>query len=88
MSSGQGTGTVDVSAAVRQVVTEMSPAGASNIGPQSKLVADLGFDSLGVVELLVVLEDTLELAPIEEQGLVGMESVADLERVVEEALAR
>jgi len=89
MSSSQNKQAGDVSSAVRQIVTEMSPAGVvDELDPESKLVADLGFDSLGLVELLVVVEDSLDLPPIDETALAGMECVADLERVVQEAHAR
>ena len=75
-------------AAVRELVVEMSPLGVTEVTPETTLVAELGFDSLGLVELLVVIEDRLDLPPLEEQALFGIERVADLERIADEAGAR
>jgi len=66
----------------------MAPAGVTALGPETNLVADLGFDSLGLVELLVVLEDDLDLPPLDAEVLGGMERIADLERIVTEAKGR
>lgn len=72
-------------AAVRELVIEMSPLGVAEVTPETTLVEQLGFDSLGLVELLVVIEDRLDLPPLEEQALIGVERVADLERIATEA---
>jgi acyl carrier protein len=69
-------------AAVRELVVEMSPLGISEVAPDTALVEELGFDSLGLVELLVVIEDRLGLPPLEEQTLTGIERIADLEALV------
>ena len=73
---------------VLDIVRELSPSGVTELRPDTDLVAELGFDSLGLVELLVALEDTLDLPPLDAEVLGGMERVADLERVVSEAQAR
>ncbi len=70
---------------VRELIVEMSPLGVTEVTPDTMLVAELGFDSLGLVELLVVIEDRLDLPPLEEQALIGIERVADLERIAAEA---
>jgi acyl carrier protein len=84
--SGEKTLTTDASAVVLEIVSEMS--GVTDLGPHSELVADLGFDSLGLVELLAVLEDALGLSPIDVEALGEIDRVADLQRVVREAAAR
>jgi acyl carrier protein len=66
----------------------MSPIRASDVRPSSNLIAELGFDSLGVVELLVALEDTFDLPPVDADNLAEVERVDDLERIVREARAR
>jgi acyl carrier protein len=71
---------------VLEIVGEMS--GVTDVEPHSELVAELGFDSLGLVELLVVLEDTLALPSIDIETLGKIERVADVQRVVQEAEAR
>ena len=77
---------VDVSTMVLKVVGEMS--GVADVGPDSELVAQLGFDSLGLVELLVVLEDTFNLPSIDIESLGRIEKVADVQRVVREVRAQ
>lgn len=75
-------------ATVRELIIEMSPLGVATVTPETTLVEELGFDSLGLVELLVVLEDRLDLPPLEEQALFGIERVGDLERIARETPAR
>jgi acyl carrier protein len=90
MSSGSGAKTLatDANAVVLEIVTEMSPSGMAEVGPDTELVAELAFDSLGLVELLAALEDTLDLRPVDIEVLGEMNRVADLQRIVQEAQAR
>lgn len=87
-SPGQNTQATDARSVVLEIVTEMSPSAPTELRPDTELVGELGFDSLGIVELLVVLEDTLDLPPLNAEVLGGMERVSDLEQVVSEAQAR
>lgn len=87
-SPGEPTHATDASTAVIEIVREMAPSGVTDVRPDTNLVGELGFDSLGLVELLVALEDTLDLPPLDDKALAGMARVADLERVVSEAQAR
>jgi acyl carrier protein len=87
-NSGERTRTDDPCTAVQDIIREMSPAGMVELQPETTLVAELGFDSLGVVELLVALEDALDLPPLDEHALAGVDRVADVERIVREAKAR
>jgi acyl carrier protein len=66
----------------------MAPSGITDVEPEGALVADLGFDSLGLVELLVALEDALELQPIDIEAVGNLDRVVDLQRVVQEASAQ
>lgn len=75
-------------AAVRELIVDMSPLGVTEVTPDTMLVAELGFDSLGLVELLVVVEDRFDLPPFEGLLLGEVERVADLERIATEARAR
>jgi acyl carrier protein len=79
---------IDANTLVLEIVREMSPLGVTDVKPDAALVAELGFDSLGLVELLVVLEDALHLKPIDLEALGKIDRVADLQRVIEEARAR
>jgi acyl carrier protein len=87
-SPQQRTETKDPNTAVLNIVREMAPSGVTDLRPDTDLVAELGFDSLGLVELLVELEETLDLPPLDAEVLGGMERISDLERVVSEAQAR
>jgi acyl carrier protein len=90
MSSGpaEKAQTTDANAVVLEIVTEMSPSGMTEVGPDTELVAELAFDSLGLVELLAALEDALDLQPVDVEALAEMNRVADLQRIVQEAQAR
>lgn len=76
------------SSVVLEIVREMSPSGVTELRPDANLIAELGFDSLGLVELLVEVEETLDLPPLDVEAIGELECVADLERIVEEAQAR
>jgi acyl carrier protein len=70
---------------VLDIVREMSPT--ADVEPDSELVAELGFDSLGLIELVAVLEDALDLPPIDMDALSTIVTVSDLQSVVREARA-
>lgn len=84
-SSASKSPTTEPHASVLQIVAELSPLGVTDVTPDTRLVAELGFDSLGLVELMVALEDALEIPPIGTEILGSLERVEDLERVVREA---
>jgi len=87
-SPGEKTQAIDVNTLVLEIVREMSPSGVTEVRPDTELVAELGFDSLGLVELLVALEDALDLPPLDTGALDKMDRVADLQRVTREAQTR
>ncbi len=86
--SGEKTQESDVDTVVLEIVREMSPLGVTEVEPGSELVAELGFDSLSQLELLVALEDTLKVPSVEIEAMDGVDRVADLQRVFREARAR
>lgn len=57
------------------------------IGDQSHLVADLGIDSLGVMETVADIEDKFGLS-IPDDALRSVETVADVVKAVEVRLER
>jgi acyl carrier protein len=77
---------VDANALVLEIVGEMS--GVTDVTPDAELVAELGFDSLGLFELLVALEDALHLKAVDLEAVGKLDRVADLQRVVQESLAQ
>jgi acyl carrier protein len=64
------------------IVMELSPFAATELRPETELVAELGYDSLGLLELVAALEDALGLASIDDRELAGMRCVADVQRIV------
>jgi acyl carrier protein len=84
-SPDERTQAADAHSAVLEIVRELAPSGVIEVEPDTTLVAELGFDSLGLIELLVALEDELGLPAIDTQAMGKMDRVADLERIVREA---
>ena len=74
--------TDDVDARVRQIVGRMSPLGERDVGPGEALADDLGYDSVAVIELALVLEDEFRLPPIGPEQASGVVTVADVARLV------
>jgi acyl carrier protein len=70
---------------VLEIVGEL--CGVANVEPHHELVGELGFDSLGLVELLVVLEDEFALH-VDIETLGKIETVEDVQRAIREAPAR
>jgi acyl carrier protein len=62
------------------------PPGAS-IAESSHLVADLGIDSLGVMEIIADVEDKFELK-IPDSALQQVETVADVSAYIESKLRK
>ncbi len=56
----------------------------SNIEESSKIIDDLGADSLDVVELLMVLEDEFGVSISDEQAL-EIKTVGDIVKIIEES---
>lgn len=54
----------------------------TEISPETRLIADLGFDSLDIVELVFDLEDEYEIEITEEER-EKIRTVADLVNVIE-----
>jgi acyl carrier protein len=81
MAEGQGREPMDeaqVREQVRAVIAEMAPLRGEAIDGDASLIVDLGFDSLGLVELATALEQEFGLGADEEDD-PGLDSVADVE---------
>lgn len=73
---------------VRRIVGELSPLGPRQARPQDRLVDELGYDSLGVIELSLRLEQEFDLG--QENGPEGhpdITTVADIEDFVAQRLS-
>jgi acyl carrier protein len=56
----------DVRDMVRSIVLELSPERVDSAGTDARLLEDLAYNSLALVELAFTLEDEFDLAPIDE----------------------
>ncbi|WP_371496511.1 phosphopantetheine-binding protein [Kitasatospora sp. NBC_00374] len=72
---------------VRRLVGEMSPLGAREAQSTDRLVEDLGYDSLAVIELSLQLESTFSLTAMGQGEAADITTVGDVEGLVEKALA-
>lgn len=66
---------------VREVVAGLSPLSVE-IAPDQRLVDDLDFDSLGLLELIAGIEREFDLRPIAEEVGIEAETVGDVEELV------
>jgi acyl carrier protein len=53
----------------------------------SRLVGDLGYDSLALIELAVELELEFELDPLDESAIAALGTVGDAIALVEQSLS-
>lgn len=72
---------------VRGLAHDMAPIKPAELTSASRLMADLGYDSLGLLELAGLLEQELELPAFSEDDAMGIETVGDLEQLVLRTLA-
>jgi acyl carrier protein len=77
----------DIAAKVRELVGSLVPAGARHVGPADRLVEDLGFDSIAVLELALVLEVEFDLQEIDENQTVDLATVGDIETLIAKTVA-
>ncbi|GAA3627613.1 hypothetical protein GCM10022223_51140 [Kineosporia mesophila] len=75
------TSSADIGARVRDVVGSLVPGGRREVETGDQLT-DLGFDSLGTLELAMALETEFDLAEVPEGQAVEMATVGDIERLV------
>ena len=68
---------------IQEIICEQFDLEPGEVSRESKFVADLGADSLDVVELTMSLEEEFDLPEIPEEELKAIESVGDLVDYVE-----
>jgi acyl carrier protein len=73
----------DTRARVRAIIIELSPepGGAKDSGP-TRLVEDLGYHSLALLELGFTLEDEFNLPPIDQEQVQHITTVEEIEDLV------
>ena len=73
----------DVASRVRTIVAEQLGVDIAEIAPESKILDDLGADSLDVVELVMTLEDEFDIE-VPDEAAEAIRTIADVERYVTE----
>ncbi|MBM7075409.1 MULTISPECIES: acyl carrier protein [Micromonospora] len=74
-----------VEVTVRQLVASMAPHPAGDVTDGQRLVEDLHFDSLTLIELAVALERRFDLPPISDDEAMDVVTVADVVALVSQA---
>ena len=72
----------EVRVLIGQIVRELAPSPDGPDGSDVKLVDELGYTSLALLELAYTLEDEFELPPIDEETARTINTVADVENHV------
>jgi acyl carrier protein len=67
---------------VRELVGAMSPLGARTVSSSDRVVDDLGYDSVAILELALALEVEFDLQAIAEDQAVDLLTVGDIEQLV------
>ena len=68
-----------VRARVRAIAARLAPAAPAEVGSQARLVDDLEYQSLALLELAFALEEEYGLAPIDEAIAARIRTVGDIE---------
>ncbi|MCP2297444.1 acyl carrier protein [Nocardia amikacinitolerans] len=74
-----------LAARVRRLVQAMAPEPLADLADEHRLVEDLGFDSLRLMELTLALERGFELPRQRPQDLVGVRRIGEVIALVENA---
>jgi acyl carrier protein len=74
-------------ARVRRILVEINPSDRE-ITPDARMIEDLGFHSLALLELMFACEEEFGLPPIEETAAAKISTVGDVESYVAEQVAQ
>lgn len=77
---------MDIPERVKRIVSEQGDVDAKDITPESRFVEDLGFDSLGLVELILAIEDEYSIE-IPDEEAENLKTFNDLVNYVTNAKA-
>ena len=76
----------DLTGRIRAIVAEQLGVDIAEIVAESKILDDLGADSLDVVELVMTLEDEFDIE-VPDEAAESIRTIADVERYVAEHVA-
>lgn len=68
---------------VKEIISEQLAIDASTITENSKVIADLGADSLDIVELIMALEDEFGVS-VDEDKVQDLVTIGDIVRLINE----
>jgi aconitate hydratase len=71
---------------IHRVVLGRAPRRPAVLRPDTRLVHDLGFDSLGLLEVAVAIESAFGLAPIPGDSLMSVSTVGHIQELVAQAI--
>ena len=71
----------EVCGLIHEIITDLAPEPAE-LGPEARLIEDLGCHSLSLLELAFSLEDEFDLSTIDEPTARRILTVGDIERHV------
>ncbi|QUQ63033.1 acyl carrier protein [Kutzneria sp. CA-103260] len=72
---------------VHAIVAAMAPSPRAELRADTRLVADLAYDSVRLIELSIALERHFALAALDESRLAAVTTVGDVVDLVAEQLA-
>ena len=78
----------DLGVRVSELVVAMAPAPVTEPGPDTRLVEDLGYDSLRLLELAMAFETEFELPPIAADEVATVATIGDAERMLDGELTK
>ena len=67
---------------IRQLLSEQLNIPADKITLESRVIEDLGADSLDVVEMLMALEDNFNISVSDEES-VGLKTIGDIVKLID-----
>jgi acyl carrier protein len=79
----------EIRATIRLIVMELAPEPDRTVGDDARLMADLAYHSLALMELAFTLEDEFDLLPVDEATGRAIQSIRDVQdHVLTELRAR
>lgn len=76
----------DVSARLDEVIKSLVFIRPAVLGDDVDLIGDLGYDSLGLLELITALEHEFDVAEVDEADALSVVTVGDIRRLLAESL--
>jgi acyl carrier protein len=72
---------------IRKMLRQFAPGDVDHLTPDTRLIDDLGYHSLALLELAYALEDEFGLPPMDEETARDVITVRDIEDLVAQRLS-